>query len=136
MDKPSAMKNLYFLLMPLAICILSCGNKGGDKPADAQQTMLIVKWNLQKQNAVVYVDGAKQSETDKSASDKTFAYIEFGNDSKFMAVSYYNSGGVGDHSLTDVIAVDTVKGTFTFSNTDFKLSAPALAGFDVGTFST
>jgi len=94
--------------------------------------MLIGKWNLQKQNTVVYVDGTKQSETDRSASDKNISFIQFENDSKFTAISYYNSGGIGSLSLGNVIEVDTVHGTFSFSGSVFKLSTPALAGFTDG----
>ncbi|MDB4919874.1 hypothetical protein [Mucilaginibacter sp.] len=128
------MQRIHFLLMAIFICFLcACGNKSGNKPANLQLVMIIGKWNLQKQSDEVYIDGALKSDTTMLASNKTLSYAQFDADGKFSSISFYNSGGIGSTSLGNVIAVDSLSGTYSFAGPGFKLSSAGLGGFGVGT---
>lgn len=128
------MQRIYLLLIPVFICFFyACGNKIGNKPANLQQVMIIGKWNLQKQDEKVYIDGALKSDTTMLASNKTLSYAQFDADDKFSSISFYNSGGIGSTTLGNVIAADSLSGTYSFAASEFKLSSAGLGGFGVGT---
>jgi len=133
------MQRIYFLLIPVFICFFcACGNKSGNTPANLQQVLIIGKWNLQKQSEEVFIDGALKTDTTMLASNKTLSYAQFDADGKFSSISFYNSGGIGSTSLGNVIAADSLSGTYSFPGLEFKLSSAGMGGFDVGTinFST
>ncbi|HVW98163.1 MAG TPA: hypothetical protein VHA56_19485 [Mucilaginibacter sp.] len=130
------MRRIYFLFMVLSACILvSCSNKSGNDPANSQPKLIVGKWTLQRQTTAVFIDGVAQPVVTASASDKTYGYAQF-DGSGYTSVSYYNSGGIGSTGVGNVIAADTVRGTYSFSGSAFNLSVPVMAGFEVGTFTT
>ena len=130
------MQRIYLLLIAVFICFFcACGNKSGSKPGNLQQTMIIGKWNLQKQDEEVFIDGALKSDTTMLTSNKTISYAQFDADGKFSSISFYNSGGIGSTSLGNVIAADSLSGTYSFAGAEFKLSSAGLGGFEVGNIS-
>lgn len=129
------MRHIYFFLFALlALLVYSCSKHNGG-PANQQQKMILGKWILQKEVSTGYIDGVQQPTVTTEASDKGYNYTQFNADNNFISVSFYNSGGMGSTSLSNVVAVDTLKGSYSFSGTALNLTNPLLPGFITGSFS-
>jgi len=132
------MRHIYIFMFAIAaLLIYSCG-KHGSSPSGQQQKMILGKWNLKKEVAIGYIDGVQQPTVTTDASDKGYNYTQFNPDNNFISVSFYNSGGMGSTSLSNVVAVDTLRGNYSFSGSALNLTNPLLPGFITGTgsFST
>jgi hypothetical protein len=95
--------------------------------------MIVGKWTMQKQIITQYVDGVKQSDSTLTVSNKVMSYVQFDKNGSFTSASQYNSEGIGSTSLSAVIGVDSISGTYSFSGTVFNLSAAALGGLSAPT---
>jgi len=122
------MKKLYFVPVLLCmLCFYAC-----KKDNTAPQATIVGKWNMQKQNLALYIDGVKTSDSTLSASDKAYSYVQFNKAGSFIAISVYDSNGIGNtSSLPALVAVDTVRGTYSLKGSAFNLSAAVLGGFSV-----
>src|ERR1700744_2595420 len=104
------MKKFYpTLISVLILFIFSCGGKEANK---TQQELIVGKWNMQKQNIVVYIDDLKKAESALTASDTTKASVEFTKDGKYISISSYKfiSGNFSNYKN------DTINSAYRFLN--------------------
>lgn len=127
------MKKLSLLLSAVAlVSVISC-KKDNNSPKATQQDMIVGKWNLQKQNVAEYVDGVSVSDSTLTASNKIVSYTQFDKSGSFTSVSVYNSAGIGSLSPSSVTAVDSLKGTYTFTGSLFSLSTLSVGSLSAPT---
>jgi len=108
----------YFLLFFVILLGFSaCNNKDNATPNN--QTMIVGKWNMQKEVYVEYVNNVKQIDTTCIASDTVYSNVQFNADKTFKSLSIrfskiLNVSSPGDEANTS--------GTYTVSGTSFTLS--------------
>jgi hypothetical protein len=125
-------RNTYFsLLSALLLCLCAC-NKNSSVVVHAapdsvkiKQTLIIGKWNLQKQQVVTNVNGVIQSDSIFSASDSVASYAQFNADTTFTSVS---NKVVKTGSFPSAISA-TIGGNYSISKKAFALS-PTMTGLD------
>lgn len=121
--------------------MVGCQKAGTTPPAldNSEQTMIIGKWNLQKQSVVVLVNNVKQTDTSYLASDNNAGYVNFKNDGTYSSVSVSRSdagsGNLGS-GASNITSVDSTSGTYHFVNAVFAMSTPGVAGFGSSFYGT
>ena len=115
------MKPLYILvLFTYAGCLSSCGGKNTISP-----NVIVGKWNLETEHAVLSLDSARIIDTVYTASAKTYGSAQFNADGTFSSSSVLTPAG---NSLTGVPSTASTNGTYSYSANIFTIS-PGLAGW-------
>ncbi|MCR8558336.1 hypothetical protein KXD93_11805 [Mucilaginibacter sp. BJC16-A38] len=127
------MKKLSLLLMAVVLLAAASCKKDSSAQNNTQQALIVGKWNLQKQNVTLYVNGGLQSDSSFTTSNKTVSYVQFNKGGSFTAVSVYNSEGIGSTNLSSQPAVESVTGTYSFVGTAFSLSMPSIGSLSAPT---
>ena len=128
------MCKIYFLfVLALMVCTLSSCQKdnNGGSIVISPSKLIVGKWNLQKENISLAINGVTQVDTSFTASSYNKGYALFNSDNTFVSVGYSEqpinigslSGGTGG-----IISRDSTTGIYNFSNSTFTLNAP-IAGF-------
>jgi hypothetical protein len=116
------MKPLLILLFAVCVaCFYSCSPGHDVTP----QNLIVAKWNLQQQHAVLYEDNIKITDTVFNASAITFGVAQFNNNGSFTSSSVYRQGG---NSLLAAASNESTMGTYTYSANAFTIT-PGLAGW-------
>ena len=122
----------FSLIFPIAVlmlfCLFSC-NKGSNPgpynhlPNDAA-SLILGKWNLQKESLVQYVDGVKKIDTTFNTSSNNIAAVEFNKNDTYSSESAYIS-----NSLSSGASNMETTGTYSIVGQVFIVNG-AIAGFD------
>ena len=128
------MRKIYFLfVLALMVCILSSCQKdsNGGSIVISPSKLIVGKWNLQKENASLAINGVTQVDTSFSTSSYNRGYAQFNSDNTFVSVGYseqpINIGSLSG-GTSGVVTRDSTTGIYSFSNSSLTLNAP-IAGF-------
>ena len=128
------MRRIYLLAVSvlLSSTLLSC-QKGTGKayipPSSAN--LIIGKWVLQQQHSVEYIDGVKKSDTIMSASQSSYADLQFNSNGTFAASGIYVISGNGNLSGLPSTGSYSSTGAYSFAGSNFSIGG-ALLGFGGG----
>jgi hypothetical protein len=106
--------SLFFIVL---LGFSACGNKDNSTPN--YQTMIVGKWNLQREVYVQYINNAKQVDTTCIAADTVYSNVQFNADKTFKSLSIRFSKSLNLSSPDDET---NTSGTYTVSGTSFTLS--------------
>ena len=122
------MRRLCFIIFVVFISysFFSCSGKIGnyDFVSGDPQSLIVGRWNLQKENYTQYVNGVKQTDTTVATSNYFVSYAQFNKSGSYYSVSRaFANYGTGVSASQDSIA-----GTYSVSSTSFNLSSPYFGG--------
>jgi len=117
------MSRKYIFIFSISFaCLFSCG-----KDNTSPQALIVGKWTLQQQHAVLNIDNARQKDTVLAASANTYATAQLNNDGTFNSVSVYRP----DNNLLDAWpgpSTANTTGKYSYLGAVFTIS-PGLAGW-------
>ncbi len=111
------MKRIACLLLAL-VTMFTFSACHKNAPSPGAQTMIVGKWNLQKQSYVQYINNVKQVDTVCLASDTTAANVQFNADKSYKSVGTYLSKDLNNPANAEA----EVTGTYTASNSALTVS--------------
>lgn len=121
----------FFILSFLMCCLFACQKGNGTGSSYLQPVLIVGKWNLQKENASLAINGVTQVDTSFTASSYSRGYAQFNIDNTFVSVGYSSQAiNIGSLSggTSGVVTRDSTTGIYSFSNSSFTVNAP-IAGF-------
>lgn len=123
---------LFLFPLIFSICVLfSCHKEG-----NTLQTLIVGKWTLQQQHAVLYIDNVKVIDTVYNASSYAYADVQFNSNGTFSTSSRYLPTALSQNLGT---VPNTMNGNGTFSISGNVLTMkPGVAGwftYPIGTSS-
>ena len=127
-------KLYYFFLVCLTLSVLTACKKGsnGNNISPNASSLILGKWNLQKQKSVIYVNGAVKTDTTYFASFTEVSRAQFNRDNTFNSVGLWRAFITGGNNLGsgtgEVAGQDSTAGTYSIVNSSLNINA-ALAGF-------
>jgi len=127
------MRKFYVLLFAIVlICGFTACKKGsnGGVPFNAS-TLILGKWNLQKQKTVITANGALQLDTTCETSFTNVSRARFNKDNTFNSIGLWSSVTGSNNNLgginTVAAGIDSTSGTYSIVNSSLNITV-ALAG--------
>lgn len=128
------MRRIYFLAVSvlLSISFFSCKKDNGKPYVPVSAANLIVgKWVLQSEHSVQYVDGVKNMDTIMTASQNSYADLQFNSNGTFTVSGMYTIPGSGSLSSGASVGSYSGTGTYSFAGSNFSMEG-TLLGFETG----
>ena len=128
------MRRIYFLAASILLFIsfFSCKKDNG-KPyiPVSSQNLIVGKWVLQSEHSVEYIDGVKKIDTIMTASQNSYADLQFNSNGTFTASGMYAISGGGSLSSGASVGSYSATGTYSFAGSNFSFEG-SLLGFESG----
>jgi hypothetical protein len=115
-------RKYIFIFSISLVCFFSCS-----KDNTSPQGLIIGKWTLQQQHAVLNIDNARQKDTILAASATTYASAQFNDNGTFSSASVYNPGTNLFTAWPGPSTANTT-GKYSYSGAAFTIT-PGLAGW-------
>ena len=128
------MRRIYLSAVSVLLFIgfFSCKKDNGKPYIPVSAANLIVgKWVLQSEHSVEYIDDVKKMDTIMSASQNSYADLQFNSNGTFTVSGMYTIPGSGSLSSGASVGSYTGTGTYSFAGSNFSMEG-TLLGFESG----